>query len=139
MVEGQESPTSEFEDCPCSGKTLNRLIHPAILTVLAQEALHGYAIVRKVSAMPMLGGEKPDPTGVYRCLKSMEEQGLVTSAWDLPDAGPAKRSFALTPDGHRCLCRWVESLEVHREAIEGLLVLARAALEKRSADASHAE
>jgi len=117
----------DFTDCPCAGKTLNKLVQPAILTVLAQKRLHGYAIVREVAEMPMFDGETPDATGIYRYLKSMEDSGFVTSSWDLPDAGPAKRQYELTSEGRGCLRRWTETLEAHRQAIGRLLSLARRA------------
>ena len=74
---------------------------PTILTVLAESAepLHGYVIVQKAAASPMFGGKKPDPAGIYRTLKKMEEQGFVTSEWDTPTSGAAKRLFSLTPEG----------------------------------------
>lgn len=84
--------------------------------------------------MPMFAGEKPDPAGVYRSLKSMEEQGILTSAWDLPDAGPAKRSYALTANGRECLRQWIGTLEQHREAIGALLKLARKAVAHRATE-----
>lgn len=118
----------DLDDCPCAGKTLNKLVRPAILTVLARSPLHGYGIVQEASEMPTFSGEKPDATGVYRCLKSMEDRGLVTSSWDLPDAGPAKRAYTLTPEGNECLRRWIQTLDEHRQAIGKLLGLAQRAV-----------
>ena len=59
----------------------------------------------------MFGGQKPDASGVYRCLKTMEAKGLVASSWTLSDTGPAKRSYQLTPAGERCLQQWIRTLE----------------------------
>ena len=36
------------EDCPCNGTNLEKLIQPAILTLLTTEELHGYSIVQKL-------------------------------------------------------------------------------------------
>ncbi|MBE3100322.1 MAG: PadR family transcriptional regulator [Planctomycetes bacterium] len=121
------SLTPPLEECPCSGATLARLIQPAILTLLARGATHGYRVVQRLAETPLMRASRPDPTGVYRMLRLMEKRGLVVSAWDLSDSGPAKRSYRLTPGGRRCLARWVRTLDAYRRAIDGLLRAARQA------------
>jgi PadR family transcriptional regulator PadR len=118
--------------CPCSGKTLAKLLQPAALAVLAREPVHGYLIARRLEGMAMFKGQKPDPTGLYRLLKAMEERGLVSSSWDLPDAGPAKRRFSLTAGGKACLARWARTLEDYRKSIDGLLGLLQGSVRKSS-------
>jgi PadR family transcriptional regulator, regulatory protein PadR len=110
-----------MNQCPCSGRTLARLTQPAVMAVLAAEPLHGYVIVRRLAAMEMFRGHGPDMAGVYRLLKSMEESGYVTSAWELAARGPAKRRYQLTPDGNACLARWITTLHTYRNAVDDLL------------------
>jgi len=117
-----------FDNCPCSGTTLSKLIQPAILTVLAEDALHGYRIVERIAEMPLLSGSRPDSTGVYRVLRSMENRGLVIASWDVSAKGPAKRCYRLTSDGRKCLARWIKTLTQHSQAIDGLLKMAKRAL-----------
>jgi len=107
---------SAMTRCPCTGVTLDKLLHPAILTVLAREDLHGYRLAQRVAELPVLNGVRPDMTGLYRCLKSLQKRGFVSSSWDLPDAGPAKRRHALTPEGRECLSMWIATLEKYQEA-----------------------
>jgi DNA-binding PadR family transcriptional regulator len=118
---------SEWDDCPCGGRTLDKLIHPAILVVLSGGPLHGYRLVEKIGELPLFGGQEPDASGVYRCLKTMESKRLVASSWILSDSGPAKRSYNLTAAGERCLRKWVATLEAYRDGITGLLKAARKA------------
>ena len=113
-----------LNECPCSGKTLARLIQPAVMAVLADEPLHGYVLVQRLTGMAMFRDHGPDITGVYRLLKGMEKKGLVTSTWELAASGPAKRRYALTPDGRACLGRWITTLRTYREAVGDLLDLA---------------
>ena len=40
--------------CPCTGRTLAKLVHPAILTILAGGPLHGYRIVEYMAKMPVM-------------------------------------------------------------------------------------
>ena len=119
----------DMQECAELGKSLNRLSQPTILTILAasEKPLHGYVIVQRAAASPMFGGKKPDATGVYRTLKRLEEQGLVTSRWDTPEEGSAKRLFTLTDKGRACLRRWIDALACYILTIDEL-----------RSDASHA-
>ena len=109
----------------------NRLSQPTILTLLAQskKPMHGYIIVQQAAASPMFGGKKPDATGIYRALKRMEEGGLVSSVWDTPEEGSAKRLFTLTDKGYRCLRRWIDALACYELTIEELRADAARALD----------
>ena len=115
----------DFRRCPCSGGTLAKLVHPAVLTILASGPLHGYRIVEHLARMPVSGGIRPNPTGVYRVLRDLERDGYVTSTWDLSDRGPARKSYRLTSAGRQCLRQWIETLDYYRRAIGKLLSEAR--------------
>ena len=102
----------ELVECAVLGKSLSRLSQPTILTLLAlnNKPMHGYIIVQQAANSPMFGGKKPDATGIYRALKRMEQAGLVTSHWETPEEGSAKRMFTLTEQGRTCLRRWIDAL-----------------------------
>ena len=123
---------SEVVVCPCDGGTLDRLIQPAILVVLADGPLHGYRLTERIGKLPGFAGQKPDASGVYRFLKAMEGKGLVASSWDLSASGPAKKSYQLTAAGANCLRRWIKTLENYRRGISGLLGAARKANPRQS-------
>lgn len=120
----------DLKECAELGKSLNRLSQPTILALLAKEKkpMHGYIIVQKAAESPMFGGKKPDATGIYRQLKRMEETGLVTSEWETPEEGSAKRLFTLTEKGTRCLRRWIDALACYEITLEELREEAAAAL-----------
>jgi DNA-binding PadR family transcriptional regulator len=113
----------DFTQCPCSGKTLARLLQPAAMAVLAAEPLHGYSIAERLQSLAVCQGHRPDPTGLYRLLKSMEKEGLVVSSWDLADSGPARRRYALTAQGRACLNRWKRTLDLYHQAVGELLAV----------------
>lgn len=121
---------NELNECAVLGKSLSRLMQPSILTALAShdEPIHGYLIIQEMAQGPMFGGNAPDPTGIYRILKQMENNGLVTSEWDTSESGPAKRCYALTDEGRACLRRWIDSLACYKASIEDLRELASGAL-----------
>jgi len=94
--------------------------------VLAQEPLHGYAVVQRLASLRLLRGAEPDPTGVYRVLKSMAASGFVTCSWTRSSSGPAKRLYRLTVSGKRCLERWIATLREFDAAVTELLRTAQA-------------
>lgn len=122
-----------MSDCclgPCEGGNLDRMLQPALLTTLAaSNGLHGYELDRQLRASPMMQGRKPDLAGVYRLLKRMEERGLVTSDWDMTEAGPPKRIYVITDAGLDCLGRWVRTLREYSDSLVLFLGQARATLE----------
>lgn len=124
------STEEELEECAALGKSLSRLSQPTILTLLAlnDRPMHGYIIVQQAAHSPMFGGKKPDATGIYRALKRMEQSGLVTSHWETPEEGSAKRLFELTDKGRRCLRRWIDALACYKLTIEELRAAASTAL-----------
>jgi len=133
MPTPKESRKLDLADCPCTGGTLDKLIQPAILIVLSGGPLHGYALAERLSGMPMLGGHKPDGSGVYRFLKTMETNELVKSSWDTSQPGPAKRVYEMTEAGQCCLRAWIRTLEQYRDRINLLLRAARdATVEERT-------
>ena len=113
--------------CPCAGATLDKLVQPAVLAVLADGPLHGYALVQRLATMPVLGGREPDAAGVYRTLRSLASRGLVDSSWDVSGTGPAKRLYRLTASGRQCLATWAGTLEQYRKAVGQLLRAVRKA------------
>jgi poly-beta-hydroxybutyrate-responsive repressor len=114
--------------CACEGGTLERLVRPALLVILTGGELHGYKIVQQLAEMPMFDGHTPNASGVYRTLKLMYCEGLVTSAWEQPDGGPARIQYSITEAGRHCLAVWIETLTKYRDALNGLLDSGRDAL-----------
>lgn len=112
----------DLKECAELGKSLNRLSQPTILTLLAanDKPMHGYIIVQQAAHSPMFGGKKPDATGIYRAFKRMEEAELVTSEWETPEEGSAKRLFTLTDKGRHCLRRWIDALACYELTLEEL-------------------
>jgi DNA-binding PadR family transcriptional regulator len=101
------------------------------MMILTKGPLHGYRIVQEAARTPILAGNCPDRTGVYRVLRGLEEGGYVVSSWDLSKSGPARKSYRLTPEGKECLARWIETLEGYHRAVGKVLSDARKALGKR--------
>jgi DNA-binding PadR family transcriptional regulator len=108
----------DFDDCPCSGKSMSTLAAPWILLTLhRQEGLHGYELTKVVKNYMDTLGIGLNITGLYRHLNQLEQRGMLVSEWDTRRRGPAKRNYYLTEDGRKCLWRWIQTLSLQLSLI----------------------
>jgi len=117
--------TVDFTVCACSGMNLPKLVQPSILAALSKESLHGYAIAQRLAREGAHLNAPPDHSGIYRLLRGMEKRGLLTSKLTESDSGPARREYALTKCGRKCLEHWVKSLARYRDTIDAVLGLCK--------------
>lgn len=106
---------------------LSRFVEPAILLALQTgDAAHGYDLVAVANELQLT--EVPiDAAAIYRALRQLEEDGLVTSTWDTSRPGPARRNYKLTPAGRHRLRDWIEVIERRAEALRNFVNQARSA------------
>jgi poly-beta-hydroxybutyrate-responsive repressor len=98
---------------------VERFVEPSLLLLLRERPLHGYELLERI---PELGVEgRVDIGNLYRLLRSLEDEGLVTSEWSAELPGPAKRTYELTAEGRRLLDRWAEALQRAEETISSFL------------------
>lgn len=70
---------------------------PILLLLLAENPQHGYELQPQVVHVM---GRSYNGAGMYRTLRKLEEEGLVTSSWEsAPTPGPARRTYCLTAAG----------------------------------------
>ena len=82
---------------PDTVETLQRALLPvAALRLLAHAPQHGYALI---GALRAAGFAKAQGGTLYPLLRAMEEDGLVTSRWEVEGAGPARKIFEATSRG----------------------------------------
>lgn len=109
--------------CACEGHTLDRLLQPTVMALLAEGPQHGYALVERLKDSPLMQGVKPNDTGVYRLLSTLEDQGLVAHQLAASDMGPSKRVYELTTRGRECLTKWMSTLDGYQRSIAELVNL----------------
>jgi PadR family transcriptional regulator, regulatory protein PadR len=98
---------------------VERFSEPALLLLLLERPTHGYELLE---ALPHVTGEaRVDMGNLYRVLRGLEEDGLVTSRWEAGEPGPAKRTYELTVEGRRLLDEWAAALRGSRERIDTFL------------------
>jgi poly-beta-hydroxybutyrate-responsive repressor len=104
--------TMEAADrCRCDGGQPKNFARPCLLLLLAESSAHGYELIDRLRPF---GFEINDPATVYKSLRQMESEGLVTSTWELSSRGPARRVYALTSDGRDLLEAWSITLDQNR-------------------------
>jgi PadR family transcriptional regulator, regulatory protein PadR len=99
---------------------VERFVEPSLLLLLRERPMHGYELIERLPEVA--GGETHVDVGnLYRILRALEEEGIVTSEWSADLPGPAKRTYQLTDAGNRLLDRWAAALGEARDVIGGFL------------------
>src|SRR3954454_10311942 len=98
---------------------VERFSEPALLLLLRDRPAHGYELIDSLGELAP--GLRVDMGNLYRSLRTMEAEGLVTSEWDAEAAGPAKRRYEITSAGQRLLDDWASALQKTRERIDTFL------------------
>lgn len=110
MAQNRSTRSKSLEE-PQGGLPRNYL-RASLLLLIGEAPAHGYDLLDQIA---QLGLRNVDPGGLYRTLRVMEEDGLVASWWEHSSAGPARRTYRLTPDGVDWLHAWAGALrESHR-------------------------
>ena len=92
----------------------------AFVLVLLAEKNYSPREVKK-SLLENFPGFTRDMSTVYRCLSSLEKEGLVTVDWYLPDEGAAKKIYSLTEKGWGALYEWKEDIVIRKRNFEVFL------------------
>ena len=87
-------------------------LRACLLLILTDGSAHGYDMVNELAA---LGLATVDKGGVYRTLRTMEDDGLVTSGWEPSHTGPRRRSYDLTGEGRAWLTAWADAMRAGQE------------------------
>lgn len=101
-----------------AGMPLERLIQPQLLLLLGLKPAHGYELIQRLNEADFTSGEV-DAATVYRNLRRMDNDGLVTSHWEAGPSGPGRRLYMITPLGKDTLQAWAEGI---RQQIEKLVI-----------------
>ena len=94
---------------------VERFGEAALLVSLAARPTHGYELIERLPELS--GGDRVDVGNLYRTLRSLEDEGLVTSEWQPELPGPAKRTYTLTAEGHAVLASWLAAVERLRDGL----------------------
>lgn len=103
-----------------AGMPAERLIQPQLLLLLGIKPAHGYELIQRLNEADFTTGEV-DPATVYRNLRRMDKDGLVTSHWEAGPSGPGRRLYVLTSLGKDTLQASSISIRQQKENLEKFL------------------
>jgi PadR family transcriptional regulator PadR len=107
-----------------------RYVQPSLLMGLFRGPSYGYELIRSIQEFGFMKGQAP-PGMIYRHLRQLEEDGLVSSSWETEGVGPANRVYRLTLEGEEVLAAWVEHMEKQVENLTTFIKQYRTACERR--------
>ena len=99
---------------------VERFVEPALLLLLRERPHHGYELIER---LPDVAGPETavDVGNLYRLLRALEAEGIVSSEWSADLPGPAKRTYELTDEGRLLLDRWAEALRIAQGIVQTFL------------------
>lgn len=86
-----------------------------LLSLRGKYCMHGYQLIQQLAKF---GFASIDQGNIYRILRQLEKDQLVTSWWDTSSKGPAKRLYAITEAGEKYLDLWAQSLEQYQVMLD---------------------
>ena len=104
---------------PGGGRYRRSVLEVAILSSLAESTSHGYSLVDQIEALTA-DLVCIDPGSMYRLLRALEEEGLVSSSWQTPEAGPSRRVYVISERGIEALELMARSLSQRAASMQQL-------------------
>jgi D-sedoheptulose 7-phosphate isomerase len=89
------------------GNEARGLIYPLLLLFIFESPGHGYELIDRLACAGVTGIE---PGRVYRVLRNLERERLVSSGWVTSGTGPARRRYEVTSKGCSELRSWMTEL-----------------------------
>lgn len=89
---------------PCKGDYLDKLLQPAILSLLCEGSYHGFFLLSELERRGLVADA--DATGFYRTLHKLEADEKLSSEWTLESGEKPKKVYNITGKGVLCLKNW---------------------------------
>jgi poly-beta-hydroxybutyrate-responsive repressor len=94
-----------------AGSTPRNWMTAVILLLLREWSSYGYDLMERMVAF---GFAAMNPGSLYRALRQLEKDGMVTSIWDTSGQGPARRMYSITEAGEAYLKLWASGIDHYR-------------------------
>ena len=108
MIKGSCPRHGDGHPCTCAMGNVYRFIEPVLLLMLHEKGhSHGYELSETLGEYALTDAQI-ERAALYRTLRTLEENGHVTSNWETDSAGPARRVSSLTKSGQVHLQEWSE-------------------------------
>ena len=106
----------------CEGKyqKMERLLEICLLLLLFDQDGYGYGLIEQLTDFGFTG-EDLNIGSLYRTLRKLEDQTLVSSVWEVASGGPKRRVYTITERGKFELHNWIFVLKERKSRIEQLI------------------
>ena len=94
-------------------------LQSCLLVLLHREPGYGYSLMEDLGEFGFQA-DQMDISIIYRALRNLGEEGLVSDTWDDNSLGPQRRVYTITPQGEEVLAVWINNLRQRRNDIEKL-------------------
>lgn len=94
-------------------------MEPFVLLLVAQGPTYGYKLIGDLNELGV-APEGVDVSMVYRTLRNMDAEGLVTTEWG-PETDQPRREYRLTDEGACALADWMDVMSERKRLIEHFL------------------
>ncbi len=94
-------------------------LQSCLLVLLHHESGYGYSLMDGLHEFGFLT-DQMDISIIYRALRNLEADGLVSDSWDNSNLGPKRRVYTITQHGEDVLAEWIENLRQRRKEIKAL-------------------
>jgi PadR family transcriptional regulator PadR len=111
MAKGACSRHGDGRHCTCAMGNVYRFIEPVLLLMLREKKhSYGYELSERLGEYALTDAQI-ERAALYRTLRTLEENGHVTSSWETETVGPARRVYSLTDSGLVHLQEWAEVMD----------------------------
>lgn len=106
--------------CDVKHQKMDRFLEICLLLLLFDQKGYGYGLIEGLSDFGFTG-EDLNIGSLYRSLRKLEDQDLVSSVWEEASQGPKRRVYTITPLGKEELHNWIPVLKQRKARIEHLI------------------
>lgn len=107
--------------CTSKSHKMERFLEVCLLLLLYDEVGYGYGLIEKLEYFGFLQDELNVST-LYRTLRKMEKENLVSSRWEEGSQGPKRRVYEITESGRNNLGQWIKTLKIRKAMLEKLIL-----------------
>ena len=106
--------------CTSKSHKMERFLEVCLLLLLYDEVGYGYGLIEQLEYFGFSQDELNVST-LYRTLRKMEKENLVSSFWEEGGPGPRRRVYEIKEGGRKNLAQWIDVLEIRKSRIEKLI------------------
>ena len=106
--------------CDIKYQKMERLLEICLLLLLFDHEGYGYGLIEQLSDFGFTGDDL-NIGSLYRSLRKLEDQELVSSVWEEASGGPKRRVYTITEKGKLELHNWIPVLKQRKARIEQLI------------------